>query len=88
MLELLRSTSGVDPCVVGGDSLPGDIGGETGGSGDCRGGGARPAKREWNGGVEVYRGAPKIGGRGRGAPRYWAPRTGAPPYLLKERSFI
>lgn len=68
---------------MGGDSLPGDMGGETGGgSGDCRGGAARPARREWKGGLEVYRGALKSGGRGRGAPRYWAPRTGLPPYLL------
>lgn len=53
MLELLLSTSGPEGWE-GGDSLPGDIGGETGGgSGDCRGGAARPARREWKGGDVV-----------------------------------
>lgn len=53
MLELLLSISGADGCV-GGDSLPGEMGGETGGgSGDCRGGAARPASSEWKGGLLV-----------------------------------
>lgn len=53
----------------GGDSLPGDMGGETGGgSGDLLGG-AKPARREWKGGDE-YKGALKRGGRERGAPKY------------------
>lgn len=53
ILEDLLSISGADGCV-GGDSLPGEIGGDTGGgSGDCRGGAARPARREWKGGLDV-----------------------------------
>lgn len=81
MLELRRSTSG--PGWLGGDSLPGDIGGETeGGSGDCLGGAARPARREWKGGVVEYIGAVNRGGLESGAPRYCVLRTGEFPYLL------
>lgn len=84
MLELLLSTSG--PCWLGGDSLPGDIGGDTGGgSGDCRGGAARPASNVWKGGVDVeYIGAENKGGRDSGAPRYCAPKTGELPYLWRK----
>lgn len=63
------------------------MGGETDAwSGDCRGGAASPASREWNGGVvDEYIGAENRGGRDSGAPRYWAPRTGELPYLLKKK---
>lgn len=82
ILELLLSTSWTGGWV-GGDSLPGDIGGDTGGgSGDCLGGAAKPASNEWKGGFEAYSGVLKRWGLGRGAPRYWAPRIGAPVYLL------
>lgn len=50
MLELLLSTSGTAGLGAGGDSLPGDIGGDTGCcSGDLLGGAASPASRVWNG---------------------------------------
>lgn len=101
MLDVRRSTSGTAGFGAGGDSLPGEMGGDTGGgSGDLRGGAANPARSVWKGGVEAaaYKGAPNSGGLGSGAPMYWVLSIGAPPYLvtkfqkfvnyLKKKTFI